>query len=101
MENTKLEQTTSIRQKGRPEYGRKLVNNDYLWADNQRKSRSVWTTKAENDVLKTIMEIIKYDPDYKNITIGDILARYIETHKQAEITEKEGKPFSYKPFTKP
>lgn len=99
MEHTH-EQTTLIRPKGRPEYGRKLVNSEYVWADNNRKSRSVWTTKAENDVLKTIMDIIKYDPDYKNITIGNILARYVETHKQAEITEKEGKPWRYKPFAK-
>lgn len=95
-----LEQTTLIRPKGRPEYGRKLVNDDYLWADNSRKSRSVWTTKAENDILKQIMEIFKNDPNYENITLGDILARYIEAHKQAEIKEHEV-DWKYKPFAKP
>lgn len=94
-----LEQTTLIRPKGRPEYGRKLVNDDYLWADNDRKSRSVWTTKAENDILKQIMEIFKNDPNYENITLGDILARYMSAHKQAEIKEHEVN-WQYKPFKK-
>lgn len=99
MENTELDHITLIRPKGRPEYGRRLVNNDYAWADNQRKSRSVWTTKAENDILKEIMEIFKNDPNYENITLGDILARYIENHELAEIKEHEVN-WQYKPFEK-
>lgn len=99
MENTKLEQTTLIRPKGRPEYGRKLINNDYLWADNQRKSRSVWTTKAENDILKEVIEIFKNDPNYESITLGDILARYLSEHAAAEIKEHEI-DWKYKPFEK-
>ena len=99
MANTKLEQTTLIRPKGRPEYGRKLVNSEYVWASNNRRSRSVWTTKAENDILKEIMEIFKNDPNYKDITLGDILARYLATHKNAEIKEHEI-DWKYKPFEK-
>lgn len=99
MENTKLEQSVQIRPKGRPEYGRKLVNNDYKFVDNERKSRSVWTTKAENDILKGIMEIMKNDPHYENITLGDILARYFSTHENAEIKEHEV-DWKYKPFAK-
>lgn len=94
-----LEQTTLIRPKGRPEYGRKLVNDEYKWADNGRKSRSVWTTKAENDILKEVMEIIKNDPNYESITLGDILARYLSTHEQAEIKEHEI-DWKYKAFEK-
>ena len=99
MKELKLEQTTLIRPKGRPEYGRKFVNESYKWVDNNRKSRSVWTTKAENDILKEIMEIFKNDPNYKDITLGDILTRYISKHEQAEIKEHEV-DWKYKPFEK-
>ena len=100
MKDPKHKQIVLVRPKGRPEYGRKLINNDYKWVDNDRKSRSVWTTKAESEILKKIMDIFKNDPNYKNITLGEILDRYLEIHEQAEIKEHEVN-WQYKPFAKP
>lgn len=94
MQDPNFEQTVLIdvpkRQKGRPEYGRKLVGGEgKVWADNQRKSRSVWSTSNENELLKEVLEIIKYDRNYREITLGQIMANFLEKHPGSEI--KDGK----------
>lgn len=81
---------------GRPEYGRRIEGKDEL-GNNRRKSRSVWSTHAENQILKSIMEIIKNDPDYAEITIGEVIERYLKENPEAKLLEGE-KSYSYKPF---
>ncbi len=77
------------RPKGRPEYGRKLIQENVSFAEQQRKSRSVWSTQAENALLKEVLEIIKNEPDYENITLGQIIAHYKKWHVDAKLLEGE------------
>lgn len=100
MEDPNFEQTTlweRKRKKGRPEYGRKLVNDNTSFADNLRKGRSIWSTQAESLLLKDVLELIKYDPNYESITLGEILARYQRMHVAVRLEEGENEP-GYIPF---
>ena len=101
MEDPNYEQTAlweePKRRKGRPEYGRKLVNDNTCFADNLRKGRSIWSTQAESALLKEVLELIKYDPNYETITLGDILARYKRMHVAVRLEDGE-QDVGYIPF---
>ncbi len=77
------------RSKGRPEYGRKLIDISAFPASNQRKSRSIWSTQAENTLLKEVLDIIKNEPDFEHITLGAIMAYYKIHHRSAGLLEGE------------
>lgn len=81
---------------GRPEYGRKLINPSDPRCD-VRLSRSIWTTPAELQMLKMVMEIFKNDTEWEKITIADVVARYLKEHPEAELEEHE-KNYNYTAF---
>lgn len=65
----------SLFPRGRREWGRKIIDTNGSYADNRRKSRSVWSTAAENRLLNAVEDAIKNDPEWRNLTLGEIFAR--------------------------
>lgn len=68
-------QETSLFPSGRPEWGRKITDINGSYADNRRKSRSVWSTVPENRYLIAVLDALKNDPEWRNLTLGDIYNR--------------------------
>ena len=76
--------------RGRPVNGYKLITGpSKASAINQRKGRGIWSTQAENELLKIVLSKIKSgDTD---ITLKELLDSYIAAHNDISII-LEGDP---------
>lgn len=70
--------------RGRPARGYKLITGpSAASAINVRKGRGVWSTQAENEFLKMVLNRIKAGDTA--ITIADLLNAYIAAHNDISI----------------
>ena len=77
------------RKSGRPhENGRKYITGDInAGAVNTRRGRSIWTTAAENALLKEIWERIKAGDT--NIILQVVIDDYLDKHTDVHIVDNK------------
>lgn len=76
---------------GRKETGRGLINADYSEADNTRKSRSLWTTRSENEFMKAVLVVFRSRRGFRSVKLGEIYNDYMATHPNSDETLEGGK----------